>query len=518
MLIRKKENHREQWDHFFQNIFINVEDTLIAADMQSDRIEYVSSNAEKMLGIRREIKGAASALFKQIGMIHAPDLMLLKDKRKKAQEGYVINIQTGREIWCRCSWTFFKMYAELEEKIIVNISDCSRERADIDKMCRMLEETKKSNEAKSRFLTTVTHDMRTPMNVILGLTELAMEHLENRDKVQEYLYKISRSSTHLVELSNDVLDMSRIESGCMQIGQKSFNLRELLADVQGIIQEQANIKNHTLAQEWYLEHDRVIGDPVRLRQILINLLSNAVKYTQDGGSLLFRVQETGSDEARAYYEIKIADNGCGMSKEFLEIVFEPFTKERNKGTEEIEGSGLGMSITKNLVELMGGHLSVESRPGEGTVFSVEIPFLLHKGASEEQEEMGEDFCCRGKRILLAEDNEIAADVLKDILKAMGAEVDWACNGKAAVEMFGNMALLYDLILMDVQMPQVDGYEATRQIRSTSPAGEQIPIIALTGNAFKEDIKASKQAGMNHHISKPVKKKELEKVLRKLLTN
>ena len=407
---------------------------------------------------------------------------------------------------------------DTKEKIIINISDRSRERASMDRIRQDLQEAQRSSAAKSRFLTTISHDMRTPMNAIMGLTDLAIEHMEEQEKVQEYLYKISRSSTHLLELINDVLDMSRIENGKMTMEYKAFSLTGLLQDVQGIIHTQADLKMQHLDVDWDLKHDMIIGDPVRIRQVLINILSNAVKYTQRGGHLVFQVRETGSSESLGDYEIKVYDNGYGMSESFQQIIFEPFAKEQTSDTEEAEGTGLGMSITKSLVDLMGGNLAVESRLGEGTVFTVHLPLGIQCGSVPNKESYIKEhnFDCKGKKMLLVEDNEIIADVLNDILELMGAEVVWKNDGEKAVQEFAKNGSDYDLILMDVQMPIMDGYEATRRIRALSEKGANVPIIALTGNAFTDDIQASKEAGMDHHLIKPVKKKELEQIIHQLL--
>lgn len=357
------------------------------------------------------------------------------------------------------------------------------------------------------------------MNAIMGLTDLAIEHMEEQERVRDYLQRISRASTHLLELVNDVLDMERIESGRLTMERKAFGMTEMLQDVADLIHAEASVKAQLMGTEWKLEHNRVMGDPVRIRQVLINILSNAVKYTQRGGKLLFQLKEIHSTDALATYMIKVYDNGYGMSETFQQILFEPFAKEHSAESEGVEGTGLGMSITKSLVDLMGGELSVESRLGEGTIVTVNLTLEL---AAQEWTEFGSSektsaaWHCKGRHILLVEDNEITADVLKDILELMEAQVRWARNGQQAVEIIAEEGSCYDLILMDIQMPVMDGYEATRRIRKMAGWGRDIPIIALTGNAFMEDIKASREAGMNCHLSKPIKKNELEQVLRAIL--
>ena len=522
MLIGKKDLQIDYWHNFYRTVFANLEEVLIVADVVSDQVEYISPNGERVLGIRQDDQVSASCLLKQIGLLERPDLTILKNRKEQEEERYLMELQSEEDLWCRCCWSFLQGYSDKHEKLIVNISDRSKERASMDRIRQDLQEAQRANAAKSRFLTTLSHDMRVPMNAIMGLTDLAMEYGEEQEKVQEYLYKISRSSAHLLELINDVLDMSRIESGQMILEYRSFSIREMLRNVMAIIQPQSEAKMQTLDTDWAFEHDRVTGDPVRIRQILINILSNGVKYTQRGGNIFFQVKETGIRERNgstyAVYQIKVYDNGYGMSESFQQMIFEPFAKERRAKSEEIEGTGLGMAITKRLVDAMGGTLALESRLGEGTIFTIGLPLKLQEEAAREQAVLSDKSCSfNGIRVLLVEDNEITADVLSDILELMGLRVIRAENGEKAVRIFEKEGDSFDLILMDVQMPVMDGYEATRRIRGMKGKGRTIPIAALTGNVFSEDIQASREAGMDCHLSKPVKKKELERVLTQLLS-
>lgn len=522
MLIGKKEQRMDCWQNFYQTLFANLEEILIVADMGKDSVEYISPNGEAMLGIRQENQKKASYLLKQVGMLEGEELEILKNGKEREKECYLVNLQSGKDLWCRCGWSFLQGYASGEEKLIVTISDRSKERASMDRIQQDLQEAQRLNAAKSRFLTTLSHDMRSPMNAIMGLTDLAMECGQEQGKMQDYLYKISQSSAHLLELINDVLDMSRIESGKMVLECRSFRISETLENIMSVIQPQADGKRQTLDTDWNIEHDKIIGDPVRIRQILINILSNAVKYTQRGGRLFFQIKETSSYEANARtyanYLMKVYDNGYGMSETFQQIIFEPFAKERGKGTEGIEGTGLGMTITKNLVDLMKGRLSVESRLGEGTIFTIELPLELqmNKVCEETSAQIRKNVTYENCRVLLVEDNEITAEVLQDILELTGVRSDWVNDGRKAVQRFEEKGDFYDLIFMDVQMPVMDGYEATRKIRALGGNGARIPIVALTGNAFSDDIQASEAAGMTCHLTKPVKKKELEQILSSLL--
>lgn len=523
MLIGKKEEKMDYWHNFYRTLFANLEEILIVADTKTEQIEYVSPNGEAMLGIRQGNQTKASDLLKQIRMLEGADLELLKNKTEKEKECYLLHLQNGSDLWCRCGWSFLQGYSDGQEKLIVTISDRSKERASMDRIRQDLQEAQRLNAAKSRFLTALSHDMRSPMNAIMGLTDLAMECGQEEGKMQDYLYKISQSSAHLLELINDVLDMSSIESGKMLLEYRAFRITEMLERVMSVIQPQAEGKLQTLDTEWNVEHDEVIGDPVRIRQILINILSNAVKYTQRGGRLFFQIREHVSSQMDGHtyadYQIKVYDNGYGMSETFQQIIFEPFAKERGKGMEEIEGTGLGMTITKNLVDLMKGKLSVESRLGEGTIFTIEIPLELQmsKNCEVQNLQMQKHVKYENCRVLLVEDNEITAEVLRDILELTGVRSDWVNDGRKAVQRFEEKGDFYDLIFMDVQMPVMDGYEATRKIRTLGGSGARIPIVALTGNAFSDDIQASEAAGMTCHLTKPVKKKELEQILSSLLS-
>lgn len=524
MLRRKKERGSALGYECMDAVFDSPEDVLIAADRRSLNIEYISTGGEELLGIQnQDIEGCVFTLLDRVGIPQEILEAMRLGSGACESECYLNNLRTGQAFWCKCSWRRAVPFDGSEEKLIFRISDHSKEKALLDEIRQELSEAKRSNNAKSRFLSTVSHDIRAPLNAIIGLTDLAIEHKEDGEKVQGYIHKIFRSSNYLLSLLNDVLDMSRIESERMSLDYESFQMSALLESVTDIIQTQAEDKNQELETEWIIVHDNVNGDAVRIKQILINLLSNAVKYTPDGGKLFFQAVETlaktDRDDMYVTYQMKVFDNGYGMSEEFLKVIFEPFEKERNGVYGGVEGTGLGMAITKSLVELMGGKISVESKLGEGTVFTVNLPLQLQL---QETADMGrtnlassEKDDLTGLRILLVEDNELTAEVLKDILELTGCKVEWAGNGLEAVDLFRLKGEAFDAVLMDVQMPGMNGYEATKRIRRMSDAGASVPIIALTGNAFIEDIRASKEAGMDRHISKPVQRRELAKVLREV---
>lgn len=513
-----------------------------------------------------------------------------------------------------------------------------------------------ANRAKREFLFNMSHDIRTPMNAIIGFTSLAATHIDHKEQVLDYLKKISTSSQHLLSLINDVLDMSRIESGKVKIEEKAVHLPDLIHDVRSIIQPNVSAKRLSLFIDTMdVENEDIITDPLRLNQILLNILSNAIKFTPTGGMISIRISEkNGAPKGRACYEFRIKDNGIGMSEEFQKHIFEEFTREENSTVSGIQGTGLGMSITKNIVDLMGGTIAIESEPGKGSEFIVDLCFALSgqkieprqlpqleglralvadddtdtclsvstmlskigmrpewtisgreavirtRYAMEQGDEfsvyiidwlipdmngievvrqirkvigkncpiiiltaydwadieeearaagvtafcekplflselrrvLAEPFCAepahkpsqpnaaklKGKKLLLVEDNALNRELAQEILKEAGFVVDTAEDGEIAVQKMKQAAPgQYDLILMDIQMPRMDGYEATRQIRALPDAAKAgIPIFAMTANAFEEDRQNALKAGMDGHIAKPLDIPHLLQVLTDVL--
>ena len=461
-----------------------------------------------------------------------------------------------------------------------------------------------ANRAKREFLFNMSHDIRTPMNAIIGFTSLAATHIDHKEQVLDYLKKISTSSQHLLSLINDVLDMSRIESGKVKIEEKAVHLPDLVHDVRSIIQPNVSAKRLSLFIDTMdVENEDIITDPLRLNQILLNILSNAIKFTPTGGMISIRISEkNGAPKGRACYEFRIKDNGIGMSEEFQKHIFEEFTREENSTVSGIQGTGLGMSITKNIVDLMGGTIAILSKIGmrpewtisgreavirtryameQGDEFSVYIidwlipdmngievvrqirkvigkncPIIIltaYDWADIEEEAraagvtafcekplflselrrvLAEPFCAepahkpsqpnaaklKGKKLLLVEDNALNRELAQEILKEAGFVVDTAEDGEIAVQKMKQAAPgQYDLILMDIQMPRMDGYEATRQIRALPDAAKAgIPIFAMTANAFEEDRQNALKAGMDGHIAKPLDIPHLLQVLTDVL--
>ena len=387
-----------------------------------------------------------------------------------------------------------------------------------------LQTAENANKAKTDFLSNMSHDIRTPMNAIIGMTSLIRHDAGNKAKVIEYADKIDISSQHLLGIINDILDMSKIEAGKTVFKYTDFSMPDLIEELNTIFQPQIAERNQTLMViKENIRHEWVNGDQVHLMQIFSNLLSNAVKYTQEGGKIQFLVEECETKSSvYAKYRFLVSDNGMGMSADFKETIFDPFTRAEGSVTNKIQGTGLGMAITRNLVEAMGGTIDVESELGQGSCFEVLIDLRIAEDrsvSSTVQEEKNEqnDNIFQGMRFLCAEDNELNAEILTELLKIEGAECTICENGEEILKTFEKSAPGdYDMILMDVQMPVMNGYEATKAIRRSShELAKKIPIIAMTANAFSEDIQHSLAAGMNAHVSKPVEMKVLEKTIRSI---
>ena len=387
-----------------------------------------------------------------------------------------------------------------------------------------LQTAENANKAKTDFLSNMSHDIRTPMNAIIGMTSLIRHDAGNKAKVIEYADKIDISSQHLLGIINNVLDMSKIEAGKTVFKYTDFSILDFITELNTIFHSQIDEKNQTLTIiKENIRHEWVNGDRVHLMQIFSNLVSNAVKYTQEGGKIQFLVEECETKSSvYAKYRFLVSDNGMGMSADFKDTIFDAFTRAESSMTNKIQGTGLGMAITKNLVEAMGGTIDVESELSQGSCFEVLIDLRIAEDrfvSSAERVEKDEPAgnVLKGMRFLCAEDNELNAEILMELLKIEGAECTICENGKRVLEAFEQSAPGdYDMILMDVQMPVMNGYEATKAIRRSShELAKTIPIIAMTANAFSEDIQHSLAAGMNAHVSKPVEMKVLEKTIRSI---
>ena len=378
-----------------------------------------------------------------------------------------------------------------------------------------LEEAERANRAKTSFLNTMSHDIRTPMNAILGFAELAEGKTEQPERVKEYLAKIRTAGRHLLSLINDCLDMSRIESGTVELQEAPVNLRELTEDVCDIVQSGAAAGQLNFVSQVRICQESVLADSLRLRQILLNLLGNAIKFTPPGGTVrLTLTEERGAPEGSAKLSFQVEDTGIGMSEEFQKHLFEAFSRENTAAVHNIQGTGLGMAITKKLVDLMGGTITVSSRPSQGTSFH--LTFLFPACAPEEAKEQKKTVDFTGKRLLLAEDNELNAELAMEILTNLGFHVDLAKDGREALTAMEGPDT-YDAVLMDLQMPNMDGLQAAKAIRSLAdPAKANIPVLAMTADAFETSRREAQQAGMNGHITKPIEVPKLIEALQGVL--
>lgn len=657
----KEIQYQEQlFDLFSTFLSDNVDDIYMMLDMEAKGVEFVSPNVERVLGVpwkdvMEDLTQIGRANYIAGKNIEREDLMVLEPGMSlEPMDTERIHRKTGEHKWFHES--VYCVLVQGIKKIVVYISDRTKEKQVQNTLSEALNMAQTANKAKSAFLSNVSHDIRTPMNAIIGFIPLLQEEADNPDHVREYTQKISDASRHLLGLINDVLDVSQIEGGGAVLNISELNLAELISEINTIIRPQAVAKKQKFEISTIeLTNEHLLGDKLRINQILINILANAVKYTQEGGSIKMTVDELHRvDESYSRIRFTVCDNGRGMSEEYQKVIFEPFSREQNTAWNETQGTGLGMTITKSLVDLMQGSIKVESKLGEGTTFTVELelrnqnrkndpefwskhnavrmlvadgeesicnnivkkmagtgvevdyttgsskigemiqraedagkpydlimldwdmpdldglatahqllethsekkPILLFttydwREIEQEALEIGvEHFLQKpffmssfkdaiqrmldnghdrkdtgddktmliGKHVLVVEDIDINQLLLVKLLATLGAESDVAENGKEAVEKFTESAVgQYDFIMMDIQMPVMDGYEATREIRTSAhPQAGTIPIIAMSANAFVEDVRRALNAGMNAHISKPVVYEQFKSILRETL--
>ncbi|SFA79117.1 Signal transduction histidine kinase [Acetitomaculum ruminis DSM 5522] len=456
---------------------------------------------------------------------------LYNEETDELKKEFCVCYEDGSQHWIEYTCVFLTgLY--LKEKIVVCMTRVlDKERSERAEQKKLLEDAlnaaTRANKAKTDFLSNMSHDIRTPMNGIMGITDIALMNLNNEEKVKDALEKISVQSKHLLKLINDILDMSKIESGRMVLHSDTFNIKQIAFNSIDAILTQASQKNISIkANVDQVTDEMVIGDNLRVNQILINLLGNAVKFTHENGTVsLIVIQDKEKIKDLASYRFIVKDTGIGINPEDIEKIFEPFERGENPNAIKNEGSGLGLSITKHLVDIMGGKLKVRSEKNKGSEFEVLLVFKIAQGQYEEIEYLPEEMGkvqipdLKGINILLAEDNELNIEIAKNLLESTGAMVDVALNGEESIEKFVNKPQdYYSIIFMDIQMPKLNGYKAARAIRQFEKDNgyTQIPIVAMTANAFDEDRIKSLENGMNYHISKPIDVKELMRVLQKYI--
>ena len=522
--LRKKDQQLLAREELFSNLSRNVDDVFLMIDTETSKVEYVSPNVQRILGISPEaVQEDFHVLYSAGDDNCAPQLENLMQMEQGVQQEWdrdFIHQETGESRYIHV--TGFINDVQGAKKCIVDLSDRTGEHQTTLAVEAALEVAEKASKAKTDFLSNMSHDIRTPMNAIIGITTLMKNELHEPEKLAEHLGKLETSGQLLLGIINDILDMSRIESGKTTLNVEKMNLPQQVSQLDSIIRQQAGQRRQTFTVNTHLQHENVLADPNRLNQVLMNILSNAVKYTPKGGHIRLEVEELPRNEHFARYRFVVQDDGIGMSEEFQKTLFDPFTREEKSGTNKVQGTGLGMAITKSIVDLMGGSISVESAPGRGTRFEVVLEFPIDTGSDHAQkvqalpEEAEETSPLSGMKFLCAEDNAINAEILEMLLESKGASCTVCSNGQEIVDAFASVKPgEYDMILMDVQMPVMDGLEATRRIRNgENPLGRIIPILAMTANAFLEDMQKSKEAGMDEHLSKPVDIAALEQTVKR----
>ena len=521
--MREKDIENTRLIHSLTNVFLDVYEL----DLETELIHIIRTEQDDMRLLKTEEIDFST--FKRFLLQNVPE-----EKKKKLEEEFetericariqeVSIVEREFQKWYEHSTSWFRiqfilsMTREKKRPIVtvtvMNIDDLKRLQEEQNKaLLSAYESARQASRAKSDFLANMSHDIRTPMNAIMGMSTIARRNIHDPEKLEDCLNKIDASSKHLLSLINSVLDMSKIESGKVVFVEEVFQLDQMIEDIKRIVQPQAEKKDIQFTGEYEtLQGVMVKSDPLRIRQVLLNIVGNAIKFTPEKG----KVHCSGFKVLSIYdgystFEFTCEDNGIGMDQEFVDKIFQPYERSKNVTSNEIEGSGLGMFISKNIVEMMNGEIYVESKKGEGTKFTVifhlkEISEQPEKEKTEQNEETQIAFdAMKGKRILLVEDNDMNREIAQEFLTEEGILVENAVNGKEAVEKMEQSSLYYyDLILMDIQMPVMNGYEASAAIRRMDREDIGLPIIAMTANAFSDDIRQAKEAGMNEHIAKPI---------------
>ena len=509
--LKRKDYELLARDELFSKLSTNVDDVFLMMDAGNLHVEYVSPNIEKLVGLsEQQVLGniyEIEHLVRQDESIHILDqLSEIKPGEQCEWNREYIHQKTGEALWFRV--VVFCTDIRGAKKYILDLSDRTKEKKINQTLEDAVRNAENASRAKTTFLNNMSHDIRTPMNAIIGFTNIARKY-DPKPEVMACLEKIGESSEHLLTLINDVLDISRIESGKIKFAPVPADITEVVNTVLSIMY--GFLSNRSLSFFTNIEEPEatcVLADTVRIREVLVNILGNAVKFTEDGGSIHFETSyHPGADARHIMVRYRVSDTGIGMTEEFIEHIFDEFSQEENNARTHYKGTGLGMAITKRYVDLMGGTISVKSRKGEGSTFTVELPLeLTDESNVQKQGFSNTDVDLTDVKILLAEDNDLNAEIAMVQLEELGIRVTRAADGREAVKNFAeNPPGTFDLIFMDIMMPEMNGYEATETIRSMNNRldGRSIPIIAMTANAFAEDVQASLDAGMNGHIAKPI---------------
>ena len=518
--LKRKDNELLARDELFSKLSINVDDVFLMVDANDLRVEYVSPNIEKLVGIPKQKVlqdvHEIEHLIRAEESVHILDQLstILPGEQREWDREYT-HQKTGEELWFRV--VVFCTDIQDEKKYILDLSDRTKDKKINQRLEDAVHTAENASRAKTTFLNNMSHDIRTPMNAIIGFTNIAMKH-EPKQEDKNCLQKIGESSEHLLTLINDVLDISRIESGKIKFVPSPIDITEVSDTVLSITQGFLTNRNVEFRSDLaVLEKPYVLADAVRIREVLVNILGNAVKFTGDGGTIVFEASyHSGADDRHITARYRIADTGVGMSEEFVEHIFDEFSQEENGARTQYKGTGLGMAITKRYVDLMGGTISVESKKGKGSTFTVELPLeLTDESTVQKRAYHAAQADLVGVKILMAEDNDLNAEIAMVQLEELGIRITRVSDGNEAVKTFAeNPPDTFDIIFMDIMMPKMNGYEATEAIRAMPdrPDARRIPIIAMTANAFAEDVQASLDVGMNGHLSKPIIMEEVMKAI------
>lgn len=522
-ILKYKDAELQYQDACFESLSRNTDDVFLTLNQKDISVNYVTPNVESVLGIpeadvRKDVHEIDRIVRKECNVDILTQLQGLAIDQS-AEWDIIYRNPVSNEL------QYFHLLGLCKEisgisRYIVVFSNRTKEITANIAMQDALTEANRANQAKSSFLSNMSHDIRTPMNAILGYTALARSRINDPEKLNNYLSKITASGNYLLSLINDILDMSRIESGKVQLDETEVNLNELIDRVFTIIDGQIREKHLHLIKEIQIINSNIICDKTRLNQVFINLLANAVKFTDDEGEIQFRIyQKPASDPEKANFEIHIQDNGRGISEEFISHVFEPFEREDKGASETLQGTGLGLSITKSIIDMMKGKIEVFSKQGQGTEFVIHLSFKISHDTMKvavvtpnPKQKFSFD-----NHLLIVEDNMLNREIAVEILKEYGFVLDTASNGEEALNKLNSNPESYDLVLMDIQMPIMDGLTCARTIRSSSNEKiRSIPIVAMTANAFEEDHQKALSAGMNDFLTKPIHPDELIRILHNIL--
>ena len=493
---------------------------VLAYTMPGHKVIHMNAEALRMYGIE-SVEAAQRELGPLLRQVYYPDSEVLNQLKKLRNEDDMVDyeciIGKGKANECHALAKTKVVHIPTGERaVLTTFVDVS----DMVMLKTALRRAEEGSRAKSSFLFAMSHDLRTPMNAIIGYAELMEAHWGEKEVTTNYLQKLKGASQFLLALIGNVLEIARIESGKETLNEAPWNLMKLEETLDILLDGEISRKQLTVNRNVNIRHANVYCDALKIREIIMNLLSNAVKYTSEGGKIVLDIEEKPSArDGFMTLQIRVSDNGIGISKEYVPYIFDAFTRERSSSESGIIGTGLGLRIVKSFVDLMNGDISVKSEPGKGTCFTVEISCrkIPEEELQQQMEEQPENVSLAGRRLLLAEDNGLNAEIAMTILQDADAEVELAADGKIAVDKLKDVPVgYYDAILMDIQMPNMNGYEATKAIRKLTDERAKIPVIAMTANAFEEDRQAALAAGMDDYVAKPVEISELFRTIMKHL--